>query len=115
MSKQRLALSLDDYSFNLISNISEDLGKTKSEVVIELMHLMGPALSHISSVKRMVDAGLKATGEEAFKGFLRGMQQDFDESLADAEQAFFEKTDEPGEGAEHMQAPGTVLDSERSQ
>lgn len=115
MSKQRLALSLDDYSFKLISNISEDLGKTKSEVVIELMHLMGPALSHISSVKRMVDAGLKATGEEAFKGFLRGMQEDFEESIVDAEQAFFEKTDEQGEGAEHMQAPGTVSDSERSQ
>lgn len=115
MSKIRMALSLDEYSFNLISRIAEDLNQTKSEVVIELMHLMGPALSHISSVKKMVDDGLKATGEEAFKGFLRGMQQDFDDSIAQAHDAFFDKTSTEGEGAEHMQATGTDHPSKCSQ
>lgn len=104
MTKQRLALSLDEYSFKLISNISQDLGKTKSEVVIELMHLMGPALSHISACKRMVDQGLKNTGEEAFRAFLRGMQQDFEDSMETAEDAFFNPSSRPEEEAEDMQA-----------
>lgn len=104
MKKTRVTLSLDEYSYKLITAISEDLGQTKSEVLNELMHLMGPALSHISAAKRMVDAGLKATGEEAFKGFLRGMQEDFEQSVADAEEAFFVPRSRPEEEAEDMQA-----------
>jgi len=108
MSKLRLALSLDEYTFNLISNIAEDLGKTKSEVVIELFNLMGPALSHISACKRFVDQGLKNTGEGAFRAFLDGMQKDFEESLEEAEEAFFSPSGEEEQGPEHMQ--GTVSD-----
>lgn len=115
MSKQRLALSLDDYTFKLISNVAQDLGKTKSEVVIELMHLMGPALSHISACKRMVDQGLKNTGEGAFRAFLEGMQRDFQESLEDAEEAFFTQSGEEGQEAEYMQADETDPARDRSQ
>lgn len=104
MEKTRVTLSLDEYSYTLLNSIAEDLGQTKSAVFIELMHLMGPALSHISSVKRMVDAGLKATGEEAFKGFLNGMKQDFEDSLTDAQEAFFSTATGEGQEAEHMQA-----------
>lgn len=104
MSKLRLALSLDEYTFKLISNVAEDLGKTKSEVVMELMHLMGPALSHISACKRMVDQGLKNTGEGAFRAFLEGMQKDFEESIDGAEEAFFAQSGEEGQDAEPMQA-----------
>lgn len=107
MTKQRLALSLDPYSFKLISDISQDMGKTKSEVVIELMHLMGPALSHISACKRMVEQGLKNTGEEAFRAFLHGMQQDFEESIETAEQTFFRSSEREGQEAEYMQADET--------
>lgn len=115
MSKLRLALSLDEYTFKLISNIAEDLGKTKSEVVIELMHLMGPALSHISACKRFVDQGLKNTGEGAFRAFLEGMQKDFEESLEEAEDAFFDSQEGEGQEAEHMQADETDHPSGRSQ
>jgi len=115
MSKQRLALSLDDYTFKLISNVASDLGKTKSEVVIELMHLMGPALSHISACKRMVDQGLKNTGEGAFRAFLEGMQKDFEESIDGAEEAFFAQTGEEVEEAEHMQDSATDSLPDRSQ
>lgn len=104
MVKTRVTLSLDEYSFKLLSAISEDLGQTKSEVFNELMNLMGPALAHISATKRMVDAGLKATGEEAFRGFLRGMQEDFQQSIAEAEEAFFAPGSRPEEEAEDMQA-----------
>lgn len=104
MKKTRVTLSLDEYSYKLVTAISEDLGQTKSEVLIELLHLMGPALSHISAAKRMVDAGLKATGEEAFKGFLRGMEKDFLESMSDAEAAFLATGARPEEDAEDMQA-----------
>lgn len=104
MTKQRLALSLDPYTFNLISNIAQDLGKTKSEIVIELFHLMGPALSHISACKRFVDQGLKNTGEGAFRAFLEGMQRDFEQTMEDAEEAFFNPGARPEEEAEDMQA-----------
>ena len=104
MEKTRVTLSLDKYSYTLLNSIAEDLGQTKSAVFIELMHLMGPALSHISSVKRMVDAGLKATGEEAFKGFLNGMKQDFEDSITDAQESFFSNAKGEGQEAEHMQA-----------
>jgi len=107
MTKQRLALSLDPYTFKLISNIADDLGKTKSEVVIELFHMMGPALSHISACKRFVDQGLKNTGEGAFRAFLEGMQKDFEESMDEAEQAFFNPSEREGQEAEHMQADET--------
>jgi len=105
--KIRVTLSLDEYSYKLITNIAEDLDKTKSSVVIELMHLMGPALSHISACKRFVDQGLKNTGEGAFRAFLEGMQKDFEESLEDAEDAFFSHSGEEGQEAEHMQADET--------
>jgi hypothetical protein len=104
MPKKRLALSLDEYSFKLISDIAEDLEKTKSEVVIELMHLMGPALVQISACKRMVDQGLKNTGEGAFRAFLEGMKKDFEESMEDAEDTFFSSDSRPEEAAEDMQA-----------
>lgn len=104
MTKQRLALSLDDYTFNLISRLSEDLGKTKSSVVIELFHLMGPALSHISACKQMVDQGLKNTGEGAFRAFLQGMREDFEESVEEANEAFTAAQRLEGEDAESMQA-----------
>ena len=103
MSKLRLALSLDEYTFNLISNLAEDMDKTKSEVVIELFNLMGPALSHISACKRFVDQGLKNTGEGAFRAFLDGMQKDFEESLEEAEEAFFSPSGQEVKAAEHMQ------------
>lgn len=105
MARKRIALSLDDYSLTMISRISEDLGKSKSDVVVELLHLMGPALSHISAAKRMVDVGLKETGEEAFRGFLRGMQQEFEGSVEAAEAAFFTVTNAPASATEgeHMQ------------
>lgn len=101
--KIRVTLSLDEYSYNLITNIAEDLGKTKSAVVIELFNLMGPALSHISACKRFVDQGLKNTGEGAFRAFLEGMQKDFEESLEEAEEAFFTPSGEEVKAAEHMQ------------
>lgn len=104
MEKTRVTLSLDKYSYTLLNSIAQDLGQTKSEVFIELMQMMGPALSHISSVKRMVDAGLKATGEEAFKGFLTGMKQDFEDSLTEAQEAFFSGDTGEGRRAEDMQA-----------
>lgn len=103
-TKVRLALSLDEYSFQTISNLSRDLGKTKSAVVIELMHLMGPALNHVSACKQMIDEGLKNTGEQAFYAFLQGMQADFDNSLSDAEALFDGSPSVSGKEAEHMQA-----------
>ena len=102
--KIRVTLSLDEYSYKLINNIAEDLNQTKSSVVIELFHLMGPALSHISACKRMVDQGLKNTGEGAFRAFLEGMQRDFEETMENAEEAFFNPGARPEEEAEDMQA-----------
>lgn len=107
MSK-RVAFTLDDYTYNLISRISEDLDKTKSKVVIELFHLMGPALSHISVCKRMIDEGLKTSGEESFRAFLSGLKKDFDSSMDEAETAFF--TDLSGGGDEE---PEDMQDDER--
>lgn len=114
MAKKRIALSLDDYTLNLITSISEDLGKSKSDVVIEFFKVMGPALAHISAAKRMIDAGLKTTGEEAFLGFLRGMEMEFQESVSEAENLFFEKTRDGDKDGEHMQPDDGAIRRESS-
>lgn len=111
MSTKRVALTLSKENFDLIEAMSKDLSITKSKVVNELLSLLGPGLSYISSVKKMVDNGLKATSEEAFRGFLKGMQEDFDGSVLEAEEAFTKAIQEQSAGstqpAESMQAGET--------
>ena len=104
--KPRCTITFEPDNYNALRQASLDTGESMSALINQIMAMMLPSLGHISAAKRMVEAGLRNTGEQAFMGFLSGLKGDFDESMSEAERAFLEAIS-AGEDAENMQADGS--------
>ena len=50
----RLTISLDDEAYAMLVKLSEDLGVSKSGVIIEAFNQMAPAIMQISAAFRLV-------------------------------------------------------------
>ena len=105
-NKNRCTITFDAENYVALKRLSADTGQSMSSLINEMFGMIMPSLCHISAAKRMIDAGLNTTGEEAFRGFLRGMEMEFQENVSEAENLFFEKTRDGDKDGEHMQSDG---------
>ncbi len=114
INKNRCSITFDHENYVALRRLSEDTGQSMSSLINEMFGMMMPSLCHISAAKRMTDVGLKTTGEEAFRGFLQGMEKEFQGNIDEAERLFFEKTRDSDEAAEPMQANEDATSPEAS-
>ena len=81
---KRITIAFSDTNAALIESISKDLGQNKSQVVNELFNIMAPSLRIMADSFALVRAGFRDTGNQAFEGFLTGLETEFASSMQGA-------------------------------